>query len=156
MTNGPLGPIQYYQSHYFTQDQDMTSVWCCLLKTGVVGKVDHGTVWEHLKVVCCLYAGYSQRSVRNNNYADDSKWNPQFWPCIVHYKIYHTIVAYNSIACPMFYCRSFENNLRTYKLLAHRKPESELPVVSHLTTSWHSLWDFWQWQCRQLYCSLLT
>ncbi|MEQ2276618.1 hypothetical protein XENORESO_022053, partial [Xenotaenia resolanae] len=24
--------------------------------------------------------------------------------------------------------RSFENNLRTYKLLAHRKPESELPV----------------------------
>uniref|UniRef100_A0AAR2KFD8 6-phosphofructokinase n=1 Tax=Pygocentrus nattereri TaxID=42514 RepID=A0AAR2KFD8_PYGNA len=27
----------------------------------------------------------------------------------------------------VFYCRSFENNLRTYKLLAHRKPESELP-----------------------------
>ncbi|XP_055007081.1 ATP-dependent 6-phosphofructokinase, platelet type isoform X2 [Boleophthalmus pectinirostris] len=26
--------------------------------------------------------------------------------------------------------RSFENNLRTYKLLAHRKPESELPVSS--------------------------
>uniref|UniRef100_A0A8C7ZM94 Phosphofructokinase, platelet a n=1 Tax=Oryzias sinensis TaxID=183150 RepID=A0A8C7ZM94_9TELE len=26
------------------------------------------------------------------------------------------------------FCRSFENNLRTYKLLAHRKPESELPV----------------------------
>uniref|UniRef100_A0A8C1LCW7 6-phosphofructokinase type C n=1 Tax=Cyprinus carpio TaxID=7962 RepID=A0A8C1LCW7_CYPCA len=24
-------------------------------------------------------------------------------------------------------CRSFENNLKTYKLLAHRKPESELP-----------------------------
>ncbi|GAA6075980.1 ATP-dependent 6-phosphofructokinase, platelet type isoform X1, partial [Tachysurus ichikawai] len=23
--------------------------------------------------------------------------------------------------------RSFENNLKTYKLLAHRKPESELP-----------------------------
>uniref|UniRef100_A0AAY3ZVF0 Phosphofructokinase domain-containing protein n=1 Tax=Denticeps clupeoides TaxID=299321 RepID=A0AAY3ZVF0_9TELE len=25
------------------------------------------------------------------------------------------------------FCRSFENNLKTYKLLAHRKPESELP-----------------------------
>ncbi|XP_010777361.1 ATP-dependent 6-phosphofructokinase, platelet type-like, partial [Notothenia coriiceps] len=30
--------------------------------------------------------------------------------------------------------RSFENNLRTYKLLAHRKPESELPVVSQPLT----------------------
>uniref|UniRef100_A0A4W6G6K7 ATP-dependent 6-phosphofructokinase n=1 Tax=Lates calcarifer TaxID=8187 RepID=A0A4W6G6K7_LATCA len=28
--------------------------------------------------------------------------------------------------CSMLYCRSFENNLKTYKLLAHRKPESEL------------------------------
>uniref|UniRef100_G3NAI5 ATP-dependent 6-phosphofructokinase n=1 Tax=Gasterosteus aculeatus aculeatus TaxID=481459 RepID=G3NAI5_GASAC len=27
--------------------------------------------------------------------------------------------------------RSFENNLRTYKLLAHRKPESELPCCQH-------------------------
>lgn len=47
-------------------------------------------------------------------------------------KTYHTV--YN-IACPVFYCRSFENNLKTYKLLAHRKPESELPTVSHLTKS---------------------
>lgn len=30
-----------------------------------------------------------------------------------------------------FYYRSFENNLKTYKLLAHRKPESDLPHVSH-------------------------
>lgn len=30
----------------------------------------------------------------------------------------------------VFICRSFENNLKTYKLLAHRKPESELPTVS--------------------------
>uniref|UniRef100_A0A8D3DT64 ATP-dependent 6-phosphofructokinase n=1 Tax=Scophthalmus maximus TaxID=52904 RepID=A0A8D3DT64_SCOMX len=29
---------------------------------------------------------------------------------------------------PVFHCRSFENNLKTYKLLAHRKPESELPT----------------------------
>uniref|UniRef100_A0A7N8WYK7 6-phosphofructokinase n=1 Tax=Mastacembelus armatus TaxID=205130 RepID=A0A7N8WYK7_9TELE len=29
---------------------------------------------------------------------------------------------------PVFYCRSFENNLKTYKLLAHRKPETELPT----------------------------
>lgn len=38
-----------------------------------------------------------------------------------------------------FVCRSFENNLKTYKLLAHRKPESELPVVSHRLTPWHLL-----------------
>lgn len=31
--------------------------------------------------------------------------------------------------------RSFENNLKTYKLLAHRKPESELPHVSWFTAS---------------------
>lgn len=31
-----------------------------------------------------------------------------------------------------FCYRSFENNLKTYKLLAHRKPESDLPHVSHL------------------------
>uniref|UniRef100_A0A8B9KKL1 6-phosphofructokinase n=1 Tax=Astyanax mexicanus TaxID=7994 RepID=A0A8B9KKL1_ASTMX len=29
--------------------------------------------------------------------------------------------------CLFFYYRSFQNNLKTYKLLAHRKPESELP-----------------------------
>lgn len=37
--------------------------------------------------------------------------------------------------CLVFLCRSFVNNLKTYKLLAHRKPETELPTVSRLMTS---------------------
>ena len=45
-----------------------------------------------------------------------------------------SLTIVNMIVSVMFYCRSFENNLRTYKLLAHRKPESELPVVSQPLT----------------------
>lgn len=41
--------------------------------------------------------------------------------------------CFMNITYVSLHCRSFENNLKTYKLLAHRKPESELPTVSHLT-----------------------
>lgn len=34
---------------------------------------------------------------------------------------------------PVF-CRSFENNLTTYRLLSNRKADSELPNVSVITT----------------------
>lgn len=67
----------------------------------------------------------------------ESKHSFKVITCIFMYmapKAYHTVGGFNSTVCSMFYCRSFENNLRTYKLLAHRKPESELPTVSHLTT----------------------
>uniref|UniRef100_A0A8C2CXA2 Phosphofructokinase, platelet a n=1 Tax=Cyprinus carpio TaxID=7962 RepID=A0A8C2CXA2_CYPCA len=39
------------------------------------------------------------------------------------------LIKYNNNNTNVFVCtcRSFENNLKTYKLLAHRKPESELP-----------------------------
>lgn len=41
-----------------------------------------------------------------------------------------TICNTDFVCVSMYNCRSFENNLKTYKLLAHRKPESELPHVS--------------------------
>lgn len=67
----------------------------------------------------------------------ESKHSFEVKTCIFMYmalKTYHTVGGFNTIACSIFYCRSFENNLKTYKLLAHRKPETELPTVSHLTT----------------------
>uniref|UniRef100_A0A8C2CX61 Phosphofructokinase, platelet a n=1 Tax=Cyprinus carpio TaxID=7962 RepID=A0A8C2CX61_CYPCA len=49
---------------------------------------------------------------------------------VTYLQIQHLyLIKYNNNNTNVFVCtcRSFENNLKTYKLLAHRKPESELP-----------------------------